>query len=98
MTYFFGHLFAIAPGIRGLFPASMHAQRQRLYSALRAMASRADPDSAARGDVLEDDPAKDDAAEEDPVEDGAGKDKAVKDGPAKNGQAKDALHGEGAGR
>jgi hemoglobin-like flavoprotein len=38
MTYFYGHLFAIAPGIRGLFPASMHAQRQRFYDALRTLA------------------------------------------------------------
>ena len=46
MTYFYGHLFAIAPGIRALFPASMHAQRQRLYSALCAMAGQAEDGTA----------------------------------------------------
>jgi hemoglobin-like flavoprotein len=56
MTYFYGHLFAIAPGIRGLFPASMHAQRQRLYSALCAMAGRAEDGTA------EDEAAEDEAA------------------------------------
>jgi hypothetical protein len=84
MTYFYGHLFAIAPGFRGLFPASMHAQRQRLYSALRAMAGRAGPGGAAGDGVLEDDPAPDDAAQGDAVEGDA-----VEDGPAKAEPAKD---------
>jgi hemoglobin-like flavoprotein len=101
MTYFYGHLFAIAPGFRGLFPASMHAQRQRLYSALRAMASRADPDNAAGDGVLEDDPARDDPARDDPARDDPAQDDAVegdavKDGPAKGEHAKDGADRDGA--
>jgi hemoglobin-like flavoprotein len=66
MTYFYGHLFAIAPGIRGLFPASMHAQRQRLYSALCAMAGRAEDGTAAAGtaEAAEAEAAADPPAEE----------------------------------
>jgi hemoglobin-like flavoprotein len=52
MTYFYGHLFAIAPGIRGLFPASMHAQRERLYRALCEIAGGADSGAAARDDAV----------------------------------------------
>ncbi len=73
MTYFYGHLFAIAPGIRGLFPASMHAQRQRLYSALCAMAGRA----------------KDVTVEDGTTEDGTTEDGAAETGAAETGAAGD---------
>ncbi len=83
MTYFYGHLFAIAPGIRGLFPASMHVQRQRLYRALREMAdSSADSGNAARDDTVKDDTTKDDAAQDDTAKDDAAKDGTVKDDTA----------------
>jgi hypothetical protein len=102
MTYFYGHLFAIAPGFRGLFPASMHAQRQRLYSALRAMASRADPDSAAGDGVLDDDPARGHpgqagAAKGHPVAGDAVTDGPAKDEPAKDGTDRDRSDKDGGG-
>src|ERR1700753_1373058 len=34
MTYFYGHLFAIEPQIRAMFPPAMDAQRKRFYQAL----------------------------------------------------------------
>jgi len=95
MTYFYGHLFAIAPGFRGLFPASMHAQRQRLYRALRAMASWADPDSAARDGVPEDDLAQDDPVEDDPAQDDAATDDPVEGGPVEDGPARDEPANDG---
>jgi NAD(P)H-flavin reductase/hemoglobin-like flavoprotein len=39
MTYFYGHLFAAEPEISAMFPAAMDAQRQRLYRALRRIAT-----------------------------------------------------------
>jgi NAD(P)H-flavin reductase len=39
MTYFYGHLFATDPEIRAMFPATLAAQRQRLYDALRRIAA-----------------------------------------------------------
>jgi NAD(P)H-flavin reductase/hemoglobin-like flavoprotein len=40
MTYFYGHLFAIEPQIRAMFPPAMDAQRRRFYQALaRAVTS-----------------------------------------------------------
>ncbi len=72
MTYFYGHLFTIAPGIRGLFPASMHAQRQRLYRALRQIAdSSADSGNAARDGTVKDDTTKDGTAKDDTAQGGA---------------------------
>jgi NAD(P)H-flavin reductase/hemoglobin-like flavoprotein len=35
MTYFYAHLFAAEPEISAMFPAAMHAQRQRFYRTLR---------------------------------------------------------------
>jgi NAD(P)H-flavin reductase/hemoglobin-like flavoprotein len=35
MTYFYAHLFAADSEISAMFPAAMHAQRQRFYRALR---------------------------------------------------------------
>ena len=34
MTYFYAHLFAAEPEISAMFPAAMHAQRQRFYRTL----------------------------------------------------------------
>src|SRR5258708_22808828 len=36
MTYFYGHLFAAEPEIRGMFPAAMGIQHQRFYQALQS--------------------------------------------------------------
>ncbi len=48
MTYFYGHLFAIEPQARAMFPPAMDGQRKRFYQALtRIMASSADPDQLA---------------------------------------------------
>jgi NAD(P)H-flavin reductase/hemoglobin-like flavoprotein len=44
MTYFYAHLFSADSEISAMFPAAMHAQRQRFYRALRlimAMTARA---------------------------------------------------------
>ncbi len=48
MTYFYGHLFAIEPQARAMFPPAMDGQRKRFYQALtRIIASSADPDQLA---------------------------------------------------
>jgi NAD(P)H-flavin reductase/hemoglobin-like flavoprotein len=48
MTYFYGHLFAIEPQIRAMFPPAMDAQRKRFYQSLtRIIASGDDDDSLA---------------------------------------------------
>jgi NAD(P)H-flavin reductase len=53
MTYFYAHLFAADSEISAMFPAAMHAQRQRFYRALRrivalaAAAPGGDPAAAA---------------------------------------------------
>ena len=48
MTYFYGHLFAIEPQARAMFPPAMDAQRKRFYQALtRIIASSGDPDQLA---------------------------------------------------
>ena len=48
MTYFYGHLFAIEPQARAMFPPAMDGQRKRFYQALtRILASSADPDQLA---------------------------------------------------
>ncbi|HEY6790794.1 MAG TPA: FAD-binding oxidoreductase [Trebonia sp.] len=36
MTYFYGHLFAAEPEIRGMFPAAMGIQHRRFYQALQS--------------------------------------------------------------
>jgi hypothetical protein len=90
MTYFYGHLFAIAPGIRGLFPASMHAQRQRLYRALCEIADwSADSGDAARDDTAEDDTTEDDAARDDTAEDDTTEDDAARDDTAEDDTTED---------
>jgi NAD(P)H-flavin reductase/hemoglobin-like flavoprotein len=44
MTYFYGHLFAIEPQARAMFPPAMDAQRKRFYQALtRIIADSGDP-------------------------------------------------------
>lgn len=44
MTYFYGHLFAIEPQARAMFPPAMDGQRKRFYQALtRILASSDDP-------------------------------------------------------
>ena len=44
MTYFYGHLFAIEPQARAMFPPAMDGQRKRFYQALtRVIASNGDP-------------------------------------------------------
>jgi NAD(P)H-flavin reductase/hemoglobin-like flavoprotein len=44
MTYFYGHLFAIEPQTRAMFPPAMDAQRKRFYQALtRIVADSGDP-------------------------------------------------------
>ena len=48
MTYFYGHLFAIEPQARAMFPPAMDGQRKRFYQALtRILASSDDPDQLA---------------------------------------------------
>jgi NAD(P)H-flavin reductase/hemoglobin-like flavoprotein len=48
MTYFYGHLFAIEPQARAMFPPAMDGQRKRFYQALtRIIASSGDPDQLA---------------------------------------------------
>jgi NAD(P)H-flavin reductase len=53
MTYFYAHLFAADSEVSAMFPAAMHAQRQRFYRALRrivtlaASAPGSDPAAAA---------------------------------------------------
>ena len=42
MTYFYGHLFAIEPQARAMFPPAMDAQRRRFYQALTRIAASAD--------------------------------------------------------
>ena len=44
MTYFYGHLFAIEPPARAMFPPAMDAQRIRFYQALRRVASSSEND------------------------------------------------------
>jgi NAD(P)H-flavin reductase/truncated hemoglobin YjbI len=45
MTYFYGHLFAIEPQARAMFPPAMDVQRKRFYQALtRIVASAGDPE------------------------------------------------------
>jgi NAD(P)H-flavin reductase/truncated hemoglobin YjbI len=39
MTYFYGRLFASDPEVRAMFPATMAAQRHRLYAVLRRIAA-----------------------------------------------------------
>ncbi|HEY0716126.1 MAG TPA: globin domain-containing protein [Streptosporangiaceae bacterium] len=44
MTYFYGHLFAIEPQARAMFPPAMNFQRKRFYQALtRIVACAGDP-------------------------------------------------------
>jgi NAD(P)H-flavin reductase/hemoglobin-like flavoprotein len=43
MTYFYAHLFAADSEISAMFPAAMHAQRQRFYRALRRIMTLAAP-------------------------------------------------------
>lgn len=45
MTYFYAHLFAADSEISAMFPAAMHAQRQRFYRAIRRIATLAAPAS-----------------------------------------------------
>src|SRR6201992_2099505 len=45
MTYFYGHLFAIEPQIRAMFPPAMDAQRKRFYQALTRLIASASDDS-----------------------------------------------------
>ncbi len=48
MTYFYGHLFAIEPQARAMFPPAMDGQRKRFYQALtRIIASSTGPDQLA---------------------------------------------------
>jgi NAD(P)H-flavin reductase/hemoglobin-like flavoprotein len=42
MTYFYGHLFAIEPQTRAMFPPAMDAQRKRFYQALTRIAAGGD--------------------------------------------------------
>jgi NAD(P)H-flavin reductase/hemoglobin-like flavoprotein len=42
MTYFYGHLFAIEPQTRAMFPPAMDAQRKRFYQALTRIAASDD--------------------------------------------------------
>jgi len=42
ITYFYGHLFAIEPSARAMFPPAMDAQRIRFYQALRRIALSSD--------------------------------------------------------
>ncbi len=42
MTYFYGHLFAIEPQTRAMFPPAMDAQRKRFYQALTRIAASGD--------------------------------------------------------
>jgi NAD(P)H-flavin reductase/hemoglobin-like flavoprotein len=44
MTYFYGHLFAIEPAIRAIFPPAMDRLRIRFYRALRRVALSSDND------------------------------------------------------
>ena len=44
MTYFYGHLFAVEPHARAMFPPAMDAQRIRFYEALRRVASSSEND------------------------------------------------------
>ena len=44
MTYFYGHLFAIEPQIRAMFPAAMDTQRKRFYQALTRIVASGDDD------------------------------------------------------
>lgn len=54
MTYFYGRLFASDPEIRAMFPATMAAQRRRLYSALcRIAAGTRDGDPELTGYLAE---------------------------------------------
>ncbi|MBV9795261.1 MAG: flavohemoprotein [Actinobacteria bacterium] len=47
MTYFYGHLFAIEPQIRAMFPPAMDTQRKRFYQALTRIAASGDGDALA---------------------------------------------------
>ncbi|HEY2280546.1 MAG TPA: globin domain-containing protein [Streptosporangiaceae bacterium] len=42
MTYFYGHLFAIEPQTRAMFPPAMDGQRKRFYQALMRIAASSD--------------------------------------------------------
>jgi NAD(P)H-flavin reductase len=42
MTYFYGHLFAIEPQTRAMFPPAMDAQRKRFYQALTRIVASGD--------------------------------------------------------
>jgi ferredoxin-NADP reductase/hemoglobin-like flavoprotein len=44
MTYFYGHLFAIEPQARAMFPPAMDGQRKRFYQALTRIIASGDPD------------------------------------------------------
>jgi NAD(P)H-flavin reductase/hemoglobin-like flavoprotein len=44
MTYFYGHLFAIEPQIRAMFPPAMDTQRKRFYQALTRIVASGDDD------------------------------------------------------
>jgi ferredoxin-NADP reductase/truncated hemoglobin YjbI len=48
MTYFYGHLFAIEPQVRAMFPPAMDAQRKRFYQSLTRIITSGDDDSLAR--------------------------------------------------
>jgi NAD(P)H-flavin reductase len=48
MTYFYGHLFAIEPQIRAMFPPAMDAQRKRFYQALTRIIASGDDGSLTR--------------------------------------------------
>ncbi len=48
MTYFYGHLFAIEPQARAMFPPAMDTQRKRFYQALTRIATSRDDASLAR--------------------------------------------------
>jgi NAD(P)H-flavin reductase len=58
MTYFYAHLFAADSEISAMFPAAMHAQRQRFYRALRRIVTLTPPapggDPAAAADLTAD--------------------------------------------
>jgi NAD(P)H-flavin reductase/hemoglobin-like flavoprotein len=45
MTYFYGHLFAIEPQARAMFPPAMDAQRKRFYQALTRIVASAGDDA-----------------------------------------------------
>src|ERR1700759_535738 len=47
MTYFYGHLFAIEPQARAMFPPAMDGQRKRFYQALTRIIASGDPDQLA---------------------------------------------------